>query len=187
MRLLSLFLLTLTLGYGQALNHVSTLASEVTTVTKTSKSEAELKTTLTPILESAFDIDRITRSSFGPIWRTLTPPEQEMALKHFKKIVLSTYLSRLKPASTLVITFGKETVLQGNTIIPSKLTYEGQTVQVEYRLRQQDTSWKITDVNIEGVSLVANYRAQFIGLYGNGGPKGIQNLLSALETKANTL
>ena len=37
-------------------------------------------------------------------------------------------------------------------------------------MRQRDGSWKIIDVVIEGISLVANYRDQFREVAGQGGP-----------------
>jgi len=32
---------------------------------------------------------------------------------------------------------------------------------VDYRMFERDGRWRVFDVNIEGISLVANYRAQF--------------------------
>src|SRR5437867_13003615 len=41
------------------------------------------------------------------------------------------------------------------------ITKQGTEVPVDYRMFQRDGRWRVFDVNIEGVSLVGNYRTQF--------------------------
>ena len=41
------------------------------------------------------------------------------------------------------------------------VTKQGTEIPVEYRMRLRDGKWLVYDVVIEGVSLIANYRAQF--------------------------
>ena len=41
------------------------------------------------------------------------------------------------------------------------VTKQGLDIPVDYRMFIKDTRWRAYDVNIEGVSLVANYRTQF--------------------------
>jgi phospholipid transport system substrate-binding protein len=49
-----------------------------------------------------------------------------------------------------------------------------------YRLIRLPAGWRIYDVLIEGVSFVANYRAQFEGIIQKGGAPAV---IRALETK----
>jgi phospholipid transport system substrate-binding protein len=51
---------------------------------------------------------------------------------------------------------------------------------VDYRMRKQDEDWKIIDVVIEGISLVANFRDQFRDVMGREGPSA---LLTKLREK----
>jgi len=41
------------------------------------------------------------------------------------------------------------------------LTEQGTDIPIDYRMRRKNGRWVIYDVNIEGVSLIANYRTQF--------------------------
>lgn len=41
------------------------------------------------------------------------------------------------------------------------VTQQGTEVPVDYRMLRRGDRWVVYDVSIEGVSLVANYRAQF--------------------------
>ena len=45
--------------------------------------------------------------------------------------------------------------------VKTKILRRSNDIPVVYSMLQRDGSWKIYDVNIEGVSLVKNYRTQF--------------------------
>jgi phospholipid transport system substrate-binding protein len=46
-------------------------------------------------------------------------------------------------------------------VATSLLTRNGQELPVDYWFVRQGESWKVQDVVIDGVSLIANYRSQF--------------------------
>ena len=46
-------------------------------------------------------------------------------------------------------------------------------VQLDYRLRQRDGRWRVIDVVIEGISLVANFRSQFREVLSRKGPEAL--------------
>ena len=56
----------------------------------------------------------------------------------------------------------------GKVEIPTTTVYKGSRYAVTYRLEDRG-GWLITDILAEGVSLVANYRAQFDALVKKGG------------------
>ena len=60
----------------------------------------------------------------------------------------------------------------GRVDVPTKLVYQGSRYSVTYRL-EQEGSWKITDVVIEGVSLIANYRTQLDAKFKAGGAPAV--------------
>ena len=41
------------------------------------------------------------------------------------------------------------------------ITKKGTEVPIDYRVLKRDERWRVYDVSIEGVSLIANYRTQF--------------------------
>ncbi|MBF0157859.1 MAG: ABC transporter substrate-binding protein, partial [Magnetococcales bacterium] len=53
--------------------------------------------------------------------------------------------------------------------------------KLSYRLHETGDGWRVFDVLVEGVSVVANYRAQFNQLLRSG---SVDELLSRLEEKA---
>ncbi|MCC5022193.1 MAG: ABC transporter substrate-binding protein [Candidatus Synoicihabitans palmerolidicus] len=59
---------------------------------------------------------------------------------------------------------------------------QGQTNAVRYRLERSPAGWRIHDLLIEGVSFVANYRAQFDAIFQKGGPAAVLNALESKHT-----
>jgi len=47
------------------------------------------------------------------------------------------------------------------TVATRIITKNGTDVPVDYRMHKKGDRWLVYDVNIEGVSLVSNYRTQF--------------------------
>ncbi|HEX4201201.1 MAG TPA: ABC transporter substrate-binding protein, partial [Chthoniobacterales bacterium] len=64
--------------------------------------------------------------------------------------------------------------------IPTRVTApNGEPYAVVYRLINLSGGWRIYDVLIEGVSFVANYRAQFDDLVRRGGAAAVIKTLEA--------
>ncbi len=59
--------------------------------------------------------------------------------------------------------------------------YKGSKYEVIYRLEQSE-DWRITDVVVEGVSFVGNYRSQFDAQFQKGGAAAV---LAALTNAVN--
>ena len=60
-------------------------------------------------------------------------------------------------------------------------------VLVDYRLRQENDAWRIIDVVIERVSLVANFRSQFQEIMSSGGPTKLLEVLREKNAKGEPL
>jgi phospholipid transport system substrate-binding protein len=68
--------------------------------------------------------------------------------------------------------------------VTTTTTYKGSKYAVVYRLESKDGApWRITDIVIEGVSMVANYRTQLDAQFKSGGASAvISSLQSSLAT-----
>ena len=68
-----------------------------------------------------------------------------------------------------------------------RFTVNAEPIEVDYRLRSRDGTWRIIDVIIEGVSLVSNFRSQFQGIVANEGPARLLDLLREKNAKGEPL
>ena len=114
------------------------------------------------IANDIFDFSEIARRSLGRHWAGRSEAEQKEFVALFGDLLERAYISKID-------TYGGE-----------KIVYTGETVGGRHRHRQHQDHlqerhrgahrlsdarraerWLVYDVNIEGVSLVSNYRTQF--------------------------
>jgi phospholipid transport system substrate-binding protein len=62
-------------------------------------------------------------------------------------------------------------------VVQSEVRGKGEPIKLDYRLDKFTDAWKIIDVNVGGIWLVQNYRAQFAGELAKGGIDGLINTL----------
>ena len=142
---------------------------------------APLPVRLRPLLERYFDFESLTRRSVGPAWRDFSTADQRRAVELFTTLVVRVYAGRFSDGARPQIRYAPAIAVAADRVeLPSRVVYDGKTYAVDYRLDRLPEGWRIYDVLIEGVSFVANYRAQFAPLVQESGAAG---LLRALELK----
>lgn len=151
---------------------------QVVTIAKNSSARTPLMDGVKPVLENILDFETMTRRAVGPGWRQFTPAQQHEAVKLFTTLIIRTYTAKFTPGELPEVTYkASSSPAPGRVEIPTSSMYKGNRYDVVYRLEEQG-GWRITDVVIEGVSLVANYRTQFDAEFRKGGAPAV---LSAME------
>jgi phospholipid transport system substrate-binding protein len=159
-----------------AVNEVLAIAYDGQTAT------TPLAVRVRPALEKYFNFQAVTRRAIGPGWRQFTPEQQERATFLFTDLVIRSYANRFEIGDRPGITYAnavipdpKRPALQE---ISTTIDYAGKNYSVVYRVEQSGDSWRIYDVNIEGVSMIANWRSQLDPIYQRGGAAAV---ITALE------
>lgn len=153
----------------EAEKHLHAAVDDVLSVADKASSNSALAISLRPILLKYISFDAMTRRAVGPGWKQFTADQQKQAIQLFTTLVIRTYSSKFTPGEHPEIKFkAANEPAAGRVEIPTTLLYQGSRYEVIYRLEAAE-AWKITDVVIEGVSLVANYRSQFDSLFKKGG------------------
>lgn len=151
--------------------------SEVLAVTEGAKGGRPMADRLQPILEKRVCFESMTRRAIGPGWRQFTPAQQEEATKLFTKLIIRSYSSKFTPGQRPEVNYLKgASPAPGKIEIPTTILYKGSRYSIVYRMENRGR-WLVTDILAEGVSLVANYRAQFDGLYKKGGATAVLDSL----------
>lgn len=146
-------------------------------------SKAEKRTRIEEIVLASVDFDTLSKLTMARNWAKLTPAQQEEFRKDFRRHLSATYGRRIDDYRNETVTvLGTREEARGDQTVKTRINRGGGTadVLVDYRLRQRDGEWKIIDVVIEGVSLVANFRSQFQEMMAQG---GAEHLLAALRQK----
>ena len=108
------------------------------------------------------DFAEISRRALARHWRLLGEAEREEFVKLFRALLDRTYLPQINLYQGERIQFVGESVEGDFAAVQARvLTRRGQEASVVFRLHRPGERWLIYDVSVEGISLVANYRAQF--------------------------
>ncbi len=159
---------------------------EVLSIAYSGHGSENLAARVRPLLEKSFAFDLVTRQAMGPGWRQFSATDQKRVTELFTELLIRTYSSRVVGTQRPKITYGSPAELgPDRREIPTRVTMasSSEPFAVVYRMIKLPAGWRTYDVLIEGVSFVANYRAQFDEIIQNGGASAV---IRTLETKLAT-
>jgi phospholipid transport system substrate-binding protein len=138
------------------------------------------------------DTEGMAQRSLGLYWRQLTEDEKKEFLMIFTSLVEHTYGSTIdRYVNDLQVSYDQEHIdgdfaeVDTHVLTPS----QDRPLSINYSLHQANGQWLISDVQIDHVSLVLNYRAQFSRILGASSYGGLvsrlQQKLQELDTPAS--
>ncbi|MFP4686697.1 MAG: phospholipid-binding protein MlaC [bacterium] len=151
-----------------------------------------LKQKLRDIIEPAFAFEEMTLRSLGSHARGIEEKQLNELVELFTTLLENMYIDRFtrslieNPGDTFIPQMtmtGEE--LRGNyaqITTEARVDNDGEKMQfkINYRLVKRNDNWRIYDLEIEGNSLVQNYRSQFNEILTNN---SIQELINRLREK----
>lgn len=155
------------------------------------RSNTQRRTELEAIARERFDFETMSRLVMATNWKKLSKAQQGEFVDEFTRFLANDYGGRIEryEQEQVEIT-GERPEARGDYTIKTKIVGgDNDGALVDYRMRQRDGSWRIIDVVIEGISLVANYRDQFREVASGGGPVSVieklkeKNAAGAAEKK----
>lgn len=146
------------------------------------RSTAQRRLALEEIAHDRFDFRTMSKLVLGRNWKRLDAEKRDEFVDEFTTYLANDYGSRLdRYEQEKVAVEGEEPKPRGDVVVKTKIVGGANNgVIVDYRMRKQGEDWKIIDVVIEGISLVANFRDQFKEVIARGGP---EDLIRKLEEK----
>lgn len=163
---------------AEAQQRLQAAVNEVLGIADKSPSAAAFASRVRPTLERHISFETMTRRAVGIGWRQFTPAQQRQATQLFASVIIRTYTEKFTPGERPAITYQNAvSPASGRVDVPTRMVYRGSKYNVTYRMENMG-GWRIADVVIEGVSLVANYRAQLDSTFKKG---GVAAVISSLE------
>jgi len=148
---------------------------------------AQKQDRLRALVAQSFDFGEMSRSALGYHWRSLTPAQRADFTQLFTQFIEDSYLSKISEYKGQSVTFTKTMQLApGYTQVGSKVLQPGggDPISLDYRLKFENGEWRIYDVTVDAISIIANYRNQFNRVI-NG--KGFPTLMADLRAKSSQL
>jgi len=129
-----------------------------------------------------FNFVSMSALAMGQSWNKATPEQKKRVTEEFRTLLVRTYASALAAYSDQKFDFRPLRARPGDTDVTVNvrvLQAGAQPVPIDYSMEKTAAGWKVYDVIVGGVSLVANYRTEFNNLVRESGVDGLIKNLSA--------
>jgi len=136
---------------------------------------------LDPLIRRALDLPLMTRLVVGPPWKGLSAPEQQRLVEAFSDYSIAVYASRFKEygGERFIVDPAAARRPNGDVVVSTKLVpKEGETVQLDYLMRDSARGWQVIDVFLSGtISELAARRSEYSAVFRSGGSAALVDLL----------
>lgn len=179
---LGLFPLSSAASTAEAQKRLQQAVNEVLAISNSASTRQSLAQKARPVLQKHISFEIMTRRAVGVGWKQFSAAQQKQATELFTTLVIRTYSNKFTPGEKAEVNFKQATTpASGRVDIPTDLVYKGSRYNVTYRL-EAESNWRIVDVVIEGVSMVANYRTQLDATFKKGGAAAV---IASLENSVS--
>ena len=141
---------------------------------------------LKSLLEEHFDFADMSQIALSNHWRDLDPSQRSQFTQLFTAFIEDAYLNKIQDYSGQdVAVLGQNSEGEGFARVRTHITQPGkQPIKVDYLLRDMNGDWKIYDVTVDSISIIANYRNQFNRVINS---QGFDKLMADLRVKQQEL
>ena len=115
------------------------------------------------ITHTLFDFTEMSKRALARNWKSFSPQEQLQFVDVFADHLSNTYMDKVQGEykGETIVFLNQEMIAEGKAMVTTKVEREPSPISVDYSMLTVDNQWRVYDVNIEGVSLIKNYRTQF--------------------------
>lgn len=112
-----------------------------------------------------FDFDHMSRWVLGQHWRDASPQQRSQFTQQFRNLLVNTYGNALLGYSGQTVSYlpVQRDPESGEVTVRARIhdVEADQDIPLDYQVDNESGQWKVVDVSIDGVSLIANYRQTF--------------------------
>ena len=111
-----------------------------------------------------FDFNKMSSWALGKYWRTATAKQKKEFTDEFQKLLVRTYAVALLDNANRQIKILPMQSSSGSDKVTVRTEVPqdgGFPIPINYKLQYMGSEWKVYDVEIDGISLVSNYRTTF--------------------------
>ena len=145
---------------------------------------AAMQDLIETLVMPSVDFRSMTARAVGPRWRSASDAQKDRLMSAFEALLVKTYAgafaqaggARFRLKSTIAIDATTQEV-RSEVALPRG----GDPIALSYRMSLQGDEWKVVDVGVMGVWLVATYQSQFAQVLQNS---DIDGLIRTLAEKA---
>ena len=164
---------------------IQSTAAEVIEIIKATTPGPARQAAIQRVLQTNFDLPYMGQQALGANWNKASEVQRTRFLKAAETAEARAYSERFGQYGGQTLTVGKVTPRpNGLFIVDSQLSQSnGQPIKLQWEVRDAGQGPRITDVKVEGVSMVMTRRSDFNSyIQKNGGT--VDPLINELESRA---
>ena len=159
------------------------LESVFTVLQKKDLSPEARNSKVVEIVTPMFDFKLMAKLSLGKkYWPDLSEDQRERFTELFIERLRQSYLDKLMTYTDEKVDYEPPVAVKNKVHVPTQLISKGQKISMLYKLYPSSNSWKIYDIEIQGVSIIRSYRSQFKEILQKG---TFDDLLKKMEKPVN--
>ena len=160
-------------------------AAEVIEIIKAKPAGPARQAAIQQVLQTKFDLPYMGQQALGQFWNKTTEADRARFLKAVETAEAKAYSERFGQYAGQSLKLGRVTSRpNGVQMVDSQLIQSnGQPIKLEWEVRDAGRGLRISDVKVEGVSMVMTRRSDFNSYIQNNGGK-VEPLISELEARA---
>lgn len=108
-----------------------------------------------------FNYTQMVMRSLAKNYKSRTEKEREEFTGLFKRLLENSYASKIENYQDETINYVGEQVKGKYALVKTQIVRKDRTIDVDYKLINEEGKWMVYDFVIEEVSLIRNYRSQF--------------------------
>jgi len=112
-------------------------------------------------IKRGFDFREMSKRVLGKTWKKIDEKERDFFTELMTKFLENVYIGKLESYSGQTVEYASEAIKGNRAQVTTILENAGVAIPVHYIMRKTEPRWMVYDINIEGVSLVRNYKEQF--------------------------
>jgi phospholipid transport system substrate-binding protein len=127
---------------------------------------------LNRIVAPHFDFDATSMLVLGHYWRNMNPQQKQRFVREFSTHLVRFYAASLAKYKDQKIEYAplRAPAADKEVVVHTEVKQRnGPPIPIDYRMHLKDGDWKVYDVAIDGVSLVASNRSSFAAEIRQGG------------------
>lgn len=137
-----------------------------------------------------FDFVRMSAWTLGKYWRQASQEQKRRFVIAFRQMLVRTYAVALLEYKGQTIEYLplRGDPGGGDVTVRTQVVQRGRApIAIYYSLWERDGRWRVYDVSVDGISLVANFRTSFAAEIKDNGLEALITRLEQLNQKGETL
>ena len=146
---------------ASSMDEVKSLIDQVQTILKTNSVKSQRLDLIEKLAVKHLDFQEMAKRCLGSTWGTLNAGQKAEFVQLVSELLTAHYAKHLDGFTKTKVDYKGETISGDSSEVHLVINRPNDRIPVGVRLLQKPGGWMIYDLNIDGVSMVSNFRTQF--------------------------